>query len=151
MRIYYATFTGIAVTAQQDFFEIATPTQTGVQLISFSITQSSSTTSEMLQVLVKRGQTTTGSGGATITPSLRQPNGSAAASTVKRNNTTKASAGTIVTVRAEAFNVLSGLNVIWLPEDRPTVEPSSRCTVELATTPAASLTMSGTLTFTEVS
>lgn len=150
MRIYYATFTAIAVTVQQDFFEIATPAATGAELVALSLTQENSTTSEMLTVLVKRGQTTTGSGGATITPARRRLNDSVALSTVKRNNTTKASAGTIVTLRAETFNVLSGLSVIWLPEDRPRVEPSSRCTVELSKTPAASLTMSGTLTFAEL-
>ena len=56
--------------------------------------------------------------------------------TVEANNTTKASAGTIVTHEVHNWNVRVPYQRIWTPETRPVLSPSRRFTLELATTPA---------------
>ena len=70
--------------------------------------------------------------------------------TTEANNTTRASAGTIVTLPADNWNVR--MPYLWLPtpEMRPILGPNARMTFELATTPADAITMSGTLWFEEL-
>ena len=53
------------------------------------------------------------------------------AGTVETNNTTKATAGTILTVHADAFNVQVGWDFLPTPELRPVLGPSGRLTVEV--------------------
>lgn len=154
MALYTSTFVAIAVTAQQDFFEITSPTDAitiihAVEL--FNLTEVGDTQEEQLSVLYKRGQTTSGTGGTqAITSQPVETGSSAFGGVVDINNTTKASVGTIQTLRADAWNVRSPY--LWLPtpEMRFILGPSMRFTVELATTPADSITMSGTLTFEEL-
>lgn len=150
MTMFSANFSGVAVTAQQDFFELVAPS-TGICLIHRClITQSSDygdAQAEGLQVLIKRGQTTTGSGGSTLTPQSLGDQGITFAGTVKSNDTTKASVGTIVTVHADSMNEQAGWDFLPTPELRLLCPPSVRMTIELATTPADSLTMSGQLYF----
>jgi hypothetical protein len=45
---------------------------------------------------------------------------------------------------------MAGLPIWWTPETRPVLSPSGRLIVELQTTPADALTMSGTLYFEEI-
>jgi len=151
--LYTATFAGVAVTAQQDFFELAAPADCVVLIHQIQLSQSTEVgdaQEEGLSLLFKRGATTTGSGGSTPTPSPIDFGYAAAGSTTKVNNTTKATAGTIVTMAADNWNVRSPY--LWLPtpELRFTLSPSQRFTLELATTPADSITMSGTLWFEEI-
>ena len=151
--LYSAQFNGVAVTAQQDFFELVAPADAVVVVHQVHLSQSSDVgdaAEEGLSVLFKRGATTSGSGGSTPTPVPLEAGFAAAGSTVEANNTTKASAGTIVTLHAEAWNIRSPF--LWLPppELRIVLSPSQRFTVELGTTPADSLTVNGTLYFEEI-
>lgn len=146
--IYTVQFNGVAVTAQQDLFEVVAPSAQRVLLHCLELSQTTEfgdAQEEDLLILIKRGQTTTGSGGGSYTAVPTDPLSAAAGSTCKINNTTKATAGTIVTVRPDAWNVRNGY--IWLPppELRITVGGGVRATVELATTPADSITMNGCL------
>lgn len=151
-RIYTAVFSAVAVTAAQDLFEIVAPS-TGIVLIhELSISQQtnvSDANEKELQVAIKSGQTTTGSGGSSVTPVVRDFGDSASGSTVKANNTTKASAGTIITHYYWNWNVRGEFYRLWTPELRPIIRPSRRATVELVNAPAASMTISGVLTFEE--
>jgi hypothetical protein len=152
-RIYAANFDAIAVTAAQDFFEIAPPATASVLLHGLMIGQSTDygdAQAEGLRLLIIRGATTTGSGGATITPAQAIPGGAAASSTVKRNNTTAATGGTPVTLHADCFNVQSGYQFWWTPETRLICAPSSRIVVNLPAAPADSITFSATLYFEEL-
>lgn len=152
-RLYTAVFDSVAVAAQQDLFELTAPAATGLMIHEIRIGQSSTTTGAELLLRLKRGTSTTtsGSGGGTATPVALCPGDAASVTTVEINNTTKmvVGSGTISQLLADTFNVLSGW--IWLPtpEMRIVVSPSQRFTVELATTPGASLTLSGTITFEE--
>lgn len=152
-RIYTATFADVAVTAQQDLFELVAPSDAIVLIHQLEISQLldvGDSQEEMLSIRLKSGSTTSGSGGSTVTPVPISAGDPAFGGTCEANNTTKASLGTIVTHYVWAWNVRMDFNKLWVPELRPILSPLRRLTVELATTPADSLTMSGVLTFEEV-
>lgn len=154
-RFYTAQFNGVAVTAQQDFFELAAPSTAVVvihQVVLSQTTEVGDAQEEQLSILLKRGVgSTTGSGGSTPTPVKLETGYPSAGSTTKANNTTKMTAGTITTIHSDAWNER---NPQWLylptPELRPVLSPSERFTVELATTPADSVTVNGTIYFEEI-
>lgn len=148
--MFTAIFNAVAVTAQQDFFELNVPATAIVIVHGVELSQSTEVgdaQEEGLNLLFKRGATTSGSGGTTPTAVPMETSTASFGGTVEVNNTTKATAGTIVTLRADNWNVR--MPYLWLPtpEQRPILGPSARFTVELATTPADSITASGTLWF----
>lgn len=147
-RIYTVQFNAVAVTAQQDFFEITAAAGKNCRILAVMLGQTSDVgdaAEEMLSILFKSGATTSGSGGTAPTPVTSNVTDAAAGFSAEVNNTTKASAGTIVTHHSDVFNVRSPY--IWLPPERMQIEltGSRRFTVELATTPADSLTCNGTI------
>jgi hypothetical protein len=154
VAIYTAVFNAVNVTAQQDLFEITSPTDAITIIHALELSQSSEVgdvQEEMLNILFKRGQTTSGTGGTQALASNPIETGSSAyGGTVDANNTTKATLGTIVTLRADNWNVR--MPYLWMPtpEMRPITGPGIRMTIELATTPADAITMSGTLWFEEL-
>lgn len=148
--MYTAVFNGVNVTVQQDLFELTAPATAALYLHSVEITQSSEVgdaQEEGLNILIKRGATTSGSGGTAPTPVPLDPGTTAFGGAVEANNTTKATLGTIVTLYAGNWNVRGPFLYLPPPEDRIAIPPSGRLTVELATTPADVITMSGTLVF----
>ena len=153
MAIYTAVFNAVAVTAQQDLFELNVASDALVIVHCVELSQSTEVgdaQEEGLNLLFKRGATTSGSGGTTVTPVALEGGAVAYGGTVEANNTTKATTGTISTLRVDNWNVRAPY--LWLPppELRIPLSPSSRFTVELATTPADSITMSGCLWFEEI-
>jgi len=152
-RIYTAQFNGVAVTAQQDFFEIVAGSAEIVvihELCLSQLTEVADAAEEMLLILLKSGSTTTGSGGSAPSKVAQLFGDAASGATVAANNTTKATGGTIVTHHAWNWNVRVPFQMIWTPETRPVLAPSRRGTVELATTPADSITMAGYLVWEEI-
>lgn len=150
-RMYSISFAAVAVSAAQDLFEITAPSSAGIALHALTLGQSSDygdAAAEGLSLTIVRGYTTSGSGGSAATPRILVPGGSAASSSAEVNNTTVASAGTPVTLHADAFNVQAGYQYVWTPETRPRAAPSSRIVVRI-TAPADALTMSGTLYYEE--
>lgn len=148
-RVYAVTFEAVAVTAQVDFFEITPADDKPVALHALYLSQSSDTgdaQEELLRIKVIRGHTTSGSGGAAPTPAPLNPNAAAAGFAAETNNTTIASAGTTVDMHAEAFNIRTGLALVWTPETQPiATQANTTILVRLMAAPADSLTMSGTL------
>lgn len=155
-KMYTVSFTGTAVTAQQDFFEITAASSRVLAIHAVELSQSTEVgdaAEEGLSILFRRGTsgTTSGSGGSSATPAPLEANAGAAGSTAEVNNTTRMSGGTITTLVATNWNIRqSPMQWIFTPEMRPIVSPSERFTVELATTPADSVTVSGTLWFEEI-
>lgn len=152
-RIYTAQFNGVVVTAQQDLFEIVAPSTAIVVIHELCLSQTTElgdAAEEQLLLLMKSGQTTTGSGGSAPAKVPLLVGDAASGATVAANNTTKATAGTIVTHHAWNWNVRVPFQMIWTPETRPVLAPSRRGTVELATTPADSITMAGYLVWEEI-
>lgn len=152
-RLYSVQFNAVAVTAQQDLVELVAPADAVVILHALhlsQVTEVKDAEEEMLALLLKSGQTTSGSGGTAPTAVPIELGDAAFGGTTEVNNTTKASVGTIVTHHVWAWNVRIPFDVIWTPETRPVLSPSRRGTVELATTPADSITMSGWVLFAEI-
>jgi hypothetical protein len=146
--IYSVVFSSVAVTAQQDFFEYTAPSDAIAVIHSVELTQSTDVgdaAAEGLAILHKRGATVSGSGGSTPTPAPLDFGYAAAGGVAKVNNTTKANTGTIVTMHSSNWIIQSPY--LWLPtpEYRHILSPSQRYTIELGTTPADSITVSGTL------
>jgi hypothetical protein len=145
-RIYTVSFTAVGVTAQQDFFEIVAPADAAVDILEIGLSQSTEIGDAMeegLSVILKSGSTTSGSGGTAPTPVPHQLGDAAFGGTAEVNNTTKATAGTIVTHYAWNWNVRVPFEKVFTPETCKTISPSARATLELGTTPADSITISG--------
>jgi hypothetical protein len=154
MGIYVASFSAIAVSAAQDVFELTAHASSRVALRELRLGQYSDagdSEAELLSVLILRGYTTSGSGGAAMTPAnISGHSGAPAAVTVvERNNTTGASTGTPAVLLASAWNVQD--EYLWLPDPdaRPIIEVSTRVVVRI-TAPADALTTNGTLVFEEI-
>lgn len=153
MALYAVAFAAVAVTAQQDLFELNTPTDAVTiihQIVLSQTTEVGDAQEEGLLILLKRGATTSGTPSTAATPVPLETGSSAYGGTVEVNNTTKATGGTIVSLHAEAWNVRGPFVYLPTPEMRPILGPSTRFTVELATTPADSITMSATMIVEEI-
>lgn len=155
--LYVVTFSSVAVTAQQDFFEIPAPSTRILVIHSVELTQSTDVgdaASEGLAILHKRGVgSTSGSGGtATITPTKLETGNatSVVGANAETNNTTKMTGGTITTLHSSNWIIQQPYLYLPTPEMRHIIAPSEKYTVELATTPADSITMSGTIVFEEI-
>lgn len=151
--VYTVQFNGVAATAQQDLFELVAASGKPIVILGFSLSQSTEvgdTAEEALSILLKSGQSTSGSGGSTPTPVANDSTMAAAGFTAEANNTTKASTGTIVTHGAWNWNIRVPLDVLFTQEQQLVMAASRRCTLELATTPADSVTMSGTIWIQEI-
>lgn len=151
-RMYVATFTAISVSAAQDLFEVNAPSTAAVLIheVRFGqITDVGDANEEQLRVSYLRGYSTSGSGGATVTPA--QMFASAAfGGTVERNNTTVASTGSPVTLLTSVWNTRTEFLHIPTPETRPVLAPSARFVVRI-TAPSAAITMDGSIVFEAVS
>jgi hypothetical protein len=150
-RVYTATFSGVAVTAAQDLFELTLPADMVVRILSCRIGQTSDAgdaAAEMLPIAITR-YATNGSGGSSGVTSRPHHSGDAASTvTVDTNNTTQG--GTPVVVLADAWNVQAG----WLyqppPDEMIYASPNSIIAIELPSAPADSITMEGSITFEEI-
>jgi hypothetical protein len=152
-RLYTVQFNAVAVTAQQDFFEINAPADSVVVVHEIALSQVSEVgdaQEEGLAILLKQGATTSGSGGTAPTANPVELGDAAFGGTAEVNNTVKATSGTIITQRAWNWNIRVPFEKVFTPETRPKISPSARLTVELATTPADSITMSGHMVIEEV-
>ena len=151
-RIYTAQF-NTAVTAVQDLIEIVAPADASVRIHEIelgNITEIGDAMEEMLSLAWKSGQTTTGSGGSALAEVPLLISDAAAGTTTFANNTTVASAGTIVTHGSWAWNIRVPFQKLYTPETRPVLAPSRRATLELLNTPTDSITIVGTITFEEI-
>ena len=146
-RIYNLPLVRTAVTVAVDLAEILTAATHICVIHSIEITQSTEikdAEEEMLQLAWKSGQTTSGSGGNTgVTPVPVLIGDSAHGMTVESFNTTKASAGTIVTHKVWDWNVRVPFIYIFEPETRLVIPPSTRATLELVAAPTDSVTIGG--------
>lgn len=152
--IYTVQFNGVAATVQQDLFELVAHASKQCVLLGISISQTTEVgdaQEEELSILVKSGQTTSGSGGTSATPvALDTSSTQAAGFTAEVNNTTKASVGTISTHYSYNWNVRMPFDII-LPDTMQLIfGAGKRVTIELASTPADSITLSGFVVVQEI-
>lgn len=155
-QIYVATFSDIAISAAQDLFEIVAPATSRIVLREFEFGQHSDAgdaLADMLPLEIIRGYTTSGSGGASVTPVPMVPWSDAptAAATIERNNTTIAANGSPKILRATAFNVMGGYR--YYPGyrgERIMLDFSQRLVIRLSAAPSSEISCYGTLVFEEI-
>lgn len=151
--IYTAVFNNVAVTAIQDLFEIVAAADAVVLLHDIHLSQNTDVgdaAEEVLRIELTSGHTTSGSGGSAPTAIPRDIGQAAFGGTIEVNNTTQASAGTIVTKYVWNWNIRVGFDKIFTPETRPRIAPGTRMCLELPAAPADSVTMSGSITLEEI-
>lgn len=150
-RMYVASFSGVAVSAQVDFFELNVPSDAVVIVHRAAITDDTGETSEQAAVSWIVGHATSGSGGSTPTPVPLNTGDAAFGGTVETNNTTIASTGTTTVLGRQGFNYVgSGYQYTPTPEERLVLSPSARLVLRLASAPGASRTLSGEIVFEEI-
>lgn len=147
--MYTVSFTKIAVTVAVDAWELTPADDKPISVYGLFLGQSSDfgdAAAEILPYRVIRGHTVAGSGGATTTPRPLDRSGATAGFTCKTNNTTAANTGTAADLHADSFHVASG-EKLWLPEgsEWEASQADTTLIIRLATAPADSLDMSGTL------
>lgn len=147
-RVYACATTEIATTAAVDVCEILAADDKPVDVLGWVLAQSTDfgdAADEIIPYIWYRGNTTSGSGGSTVTAQPVSGTGAAAGATVEMNNTTAASAGTAVALYAGGFNVRAG-EVIWLPEGcELTTSGANLLCLRLGTAPADSIDLSATV------
>lgn len=134
-RVYNVSGSAL-VSTLVDFIEINAPSDACVILRGFAVTQytdAGDAQSEQLNVRIHRGSTS-GSAGSASTPVPLNSGDAAFGGTVEMFNTTQSTLGD--TVFTESFNVMSGLSVLFQPDDRPVISPSGRLVISLASAPA---------------
>jgi hypothetical protein len=147
LRKYDAPFKAIAVSAAIDVFEVnASSTKitwiTGIEFGQY--TDFADAQDELLSCTWIQAHSTSGSGGASVTPN---PHGSDAAygGTVERTNTTQATGGSPIDRRAFSWNVRAGYVMHWDPGSWLMVPSNGGRVVLAQTAPADSITMNGTI------
>jgi hypothetical protein len=154
--IYTVSFTQQTVanaSGDYDLFEVTPADDMPVEIVGLVLAVTSETgdaAEEILPIQIIRGHATTGNGTAT-TPRPVDPKNAASAFTAETVGSTIASAGTGVTLYADAMNVRAGLQV-WFPEGcgpRAT-QADTTIVVRSSGTVADDVTMSGTLFVREV-
>ncbi len=146
-RMYNLPLARTAVTAAVDLAEILTAATHICVIHAIELSQSTElgdAAEEQLQLAWKSGQTTSGSGGNTgVAPIPILIGDSAHGMTVETFNTTKASAGTIVTHKVWDWNIRVPFLYVFAPEQRLIIPPSTRATLELVSAPADSVIIGG--------
>ncbi len=157
MRRYMGSFGAVAVTTAVDHFEIINAADQALVLESIDITQETEAgdaASEQLRWTIKRGTGTytSGSGGSTATPVPQGFGDVASGVTCETNNTSRAAAGTgaLAILWQQCENVHNGFHWVAPQGREPEFSPSHAIVVGLESTPADSITFSGTIVFCEV-
>lgn len=151
-RMYAIPIDGTAMTTAVDAFEIKGASVMGFVLHEIVLAQSSDTDSEQLAIAIKRATGSYNSGnGSAATPAKMSTSDPAATVTAETMGATQATAGTgtLTTLMADAWNVLSGWHYLPTPECRPVFAPTEACIVSISA-PADSLTIRGYAVIEEV-
>lgn len=146
-RIYSATFTEVAVTAQQDLFQLEALV-VPLTLHAVYLSQTSDVgdaASEGLSILIRRFTDAVTNDVAEV---KLDPGSAAANADIAINETTELVTGT-ETIHSEGWNILMPFVYLPPPELRPIIQIGDGVAVNLNTTPADSITMSGTIYFEE--
>ncbi len=146
-RMFTANFTDVAVTAQQDLFQIEANTIPAI-IHAIFLSQTSDVgdaAAENLSILIRRVTDVVTND---IAEAKLDTGSGAALADLAVNETTELVAGA-ETIHSEAWNI--AMSFIWMPppEMRIIVQVGNALVVNLNDTPADELTMSGTMYFEE--
>lgn len=146
MAMFSLSFSEIAVTAQQDLFQLQATT-VPIKIHRVTLSQSSDVgdaQSEGLSILIREvTDTVTDDGGE---QALDRNNPGTFSGACAINETTELTTGA-ATLHSEAWNILSPFVYLPTPEERISIDIGNAVVVNLNTTPADSITMSGTIVF----
>jgi hypothetical protein len=148
VALYTSSFSAVACTAAQDFFEINSVSNKTLAVHSIRLSQSTDVgdaAAEGWQVTLISGHATSGSGGSTHTPAPLQTGGGASSYTAEINNTTIASTGTPITHYSWNWIIQAPFIEQFTPSEMVYLAPGGRLCLRLHTTPADSVTVSGTM------
>lgn len=151
--VYTVQFNAVDVSVAQDLFELVAASGKPIVILGFGVSQHSEigdAQEEQKLILIKSGQSTSGSGGSSATPVPTDSNGVAASFTAEVNNTTKASTGTIVTHKPFSWNVRAGLDIVFTEQEQLIMAAGRRATIELVSNPTDQITMNGYVVVQEI-
>ncbi len=138
--------------ASVDLLEVVAAAAKPLVILGFDIAQTSDVgdaAEEILQLSIKSGQSTSGSGGSASTPVANDTSNAAASFTAEQANTTKASGGTIVTHYTFGWNVRIADQRRFTQEEQILLAAGRRATLEISAA-ADSLTVFGQLICQEI-
>lgn len=145
-----------AFTAQIDIFELLAGSGHPLDLLRIQLGQISEVgdaQEEGFVMVLKRvtGAPTSGSGGGTSTAVPTNPGGAAANVTLETGNTTKLTGGTSSELARLPWNIRGDFLYVPTPDEVIRLDSSTRLVLELATTPADSVSgIFGYITFAEL-
>lgn len=152
-RIYTAQFNDVTVSAAQDLFQLTASTSAAVEVLEVHVSQQTEfgdAAEEMLNIQVRSGSTTSGSGGSTPSMVKLSVGDASAGSSVQANNTTKANTTSNVIHGSYWWNLRMPFDLIYTPETTVVLAPARRLTVELVGAPVDAVDMSGFIVFKEI-
>ena len=148
-RDYWVPFGPTAETLAVDVFELTPAANKLIEILEIIIGQTTElgdAAEEQLVLDIIRGHTTSGSGGAAVTPTPVDPNDPAAGFVAETLNTTQATVGTTTVGPRIPWNVRTGLERIWAPGEGPKAHAGNTTIVgRLNAAPADSITLAGYL------
>jgi len=147
-REYIVPFTQKTVNDDFDLFELVAAADQALEVVEIGLFQSSDVKDdgeEILDVQWIRGNTTSGSGGDSVTPTKVSSDSGTPGFTAEVCNSTIASGGTEVFERPLSFNIRSGLRESWDDGRGMVLRPGERGVLRMLKPPADALTMSGYL------
>lgn len=157
-REYTVSFENVAVAASQDLFEISPADDKPIKIAGLYLDNVGGTADagdaqeELLRLVVRRGYTSSGTGGTAPTPALLGSSADAAAGfAAEVNNTGLATTGTTADLIALGWNTRIPLRELWPDELMPGCsQANTTVVVRLLSTPADSFQVSGTLFVVEI-
>lgn len=152
MAIFKVSMNAVAVSAAQDLWHVKAGSTYPILIHEIVLSQKTLTSVEGREIKFLRHTVTVtqGSGGSTPTPVNTMPGGASSGATVRMNDTTAASAGTLTLIHADVWQFLNGFFWMPSPENRIFIAPATGFVVNLPTAPSGSMTVSGTITYEEL-
>ncbi|MGH7103468.1 MAG: hypothetical protein ACREFJ_13835 [Acetobacteraceae bacterium] len=148
------SFAGVSVSAAQDLFYILASSGVPVRLHRLSLSTAGQTSPGNLIISVQRftPTVTAGSGGTLLTPvELAQVSGRAASSTVRANDTTRATTtGSKQVLWAGTMQDLNNLDDVLVPELWPMISAGTALVVGLEVAPGSAVNLFGAVHFSEL-
>jgi hypothetical protein len=145
----YSIVINQSVGAVMDLIEILAGTNKGFAILSASLTQETSESSEQLAIAIWR-LSASGSGGGTAPTAraLDENETQGFGGTIEVGNTTQGTRATTEPLLREGFNALSGWKYVPVPEERIDVSGGGRMAIALVAAPAIVTPLSMTLSMT---
>jgi len=152
--MYTSQFTAVSITnATQDIWELVAAAGVSVIVhwvqIDFEPVITSGVAQDVRARLQLVERSTTGSGGAAVTPAGLHPRNTVAATTVTTRTVT--TPGTIGDIRwSDARSIIVPIEKIWTPDTRQPIQGGGRLCVFLQTALGAAFNASSTICFEEI-